>query len=128
MIEQFKKALTTGVGLALKTWDEVEELGKEMIKKAKLPEKEGAHFLQGLKKSYEQTQKKVEIRVNQLVKDVLKKAEVATSDDVKALKREIQRLKKELKDAKAPKAAKTESPAKKRRPAAKPKTKTKASA
>jgi polyhydroxyalkanoate synthesis regulator phasin len=123
MIEQLKKAMTTGVGLALKTWDEVETLGKEIIKKARLPEREGAQFLQGLKKSYEQTQKRLEIRVNQLVKDVLKKAEVASSDDVKALKREIQKLKKELKVAKTPKAAKTKTAVKKTRPAAKPKTK-----
>jgi polyhydroxyalkanoate synthesis regulator phasin len=107
MLEQLKKALSTGVGLALKTWDEVEELGKELIKKAKLPEKEGANFLQGLKKSYEQTQKKIEIQVNQLVKDVLKKAEVATSEDVKDLKREIRKLKKELKAAKAVKTKST---------------------
>jgi outer membrane protein TolC len=38
------------------------------------------------------------------VKDVLKKADIATNDDVKALQREIQSLKKELKAAKATKA------------------------
>ncbi len=128
MIEQLKKALTTGVGLALKTWDEVEEFGKELVKKAKLPEKEGTQFLQNLRNSYEKTQKNLETRVNKLVKDVLKKADVATSEDVKALKQEIQRLKKELKSAKAPKTAKPGSPLKKTRPAAKPKAKTKTKA
>jgi polyhydroxyalkanoate synthesis regulator phasin len=110
MIEQLKKALTTGVGLALKTWSEVEAAGKDVIKKAQLSEKDASQFLKSLKESYEKTQKKMEVQVNRLVKDVLKKADVATNDDVKALKREIQSLRKELKATKAPKAGKRKSP------------------
>ena len=100
MIDQFKKALSTGVDLALKTWAEVEAMGKEMIQKAQLPEKEAKDFLQGLKKTYEHAQQKVEDRIGQLVKDVLKKADIPSSGEVKALKREVQNLKKELKAAK----------------------------
>jgi polyhydroxyalkanoate synthesis regulator phasin len=107
MIEQLKKALATGVGLALKTWDEVEAVGKEMIKKAQLSEKDAGHLLETLKESYEKTQKKMESQVDRLVKDVIKKADIATNDDVKALKREIQSLRTELKAAKAAKAPKT---------------------
>jgi len=106
MIDQLKKAMTTGIGLALKTWAEVEATGKEMIKKAQLSEKDASQFLSHLKQSYEKTQKKMEDQVHRLVKDVLKKADIATSDDLKSLKREIQGLKKELKTAKAVKAAK----------------------
>jgi polyhydroxyalkanoate synthesis regulator phasin len=106
MIEQMKKALTTGVGLALKTWTEVEAVGKEMIKKAQLSEKDASQFLKSLKESYEKTQKKMEEQVNRVVKDVLKKADIATGDDVKVLKREIQSLRKDLKAAKAAKAGK----------------------
>jgi polyhydroxyalkanoate synthesis regulator phasin len=124
MIEQLKKALTTGVGLALKTWTEVEAAGKEVIKKAQLSEKDAGQFLQSLKESYEKTQKKMESQVGRLVKDVLKKADVATNDDVKALKREIQSLRKELKTARAAKAPKASpakaKPAVKRKPKAKP--------
>ena len=103
MIEQLKKALTTGVGLALKTWTEVEAAGKEMIKKAQLSEKDASQFLKSLKESYEKTQKKMEGQANRLVKDLLKKADIATSDEVKSLKREIQGLRAELKAAKASK-------------------------
>ncbi|RPJ72315.1 MAG: hypothetical protein EHM15_09580 [Desulfobacteraceae bacterium] len=105
MIEQLKKALTTGVAVALKTWDEVEALGKEMIKKAKLPEKEAAQLLKNLKQSYAKTQHQLETRVHGIVKDVLKKADVATSDEIKTLKREIQGLRKELRATKGPKKA-----------------------
>ncbi len=106
MIEQLKKALTTGVGLALKTWAEVEAAGKEMIQKAQLSEKDAGPFLKSLKESYEKAQTKLESQVHRLVKDVLKKADIATSDDVKSLKREIQGLRKELKAAKATPAPK----------------------
>jgi polyhydroxyalkanoate synthesis regulator phasin len=106
MIEQLKKALTTGVGLALKTWTEVEAAAKDIIKKAQLSEKDAGQLLKNVKKSYEEAQNKMETQVHRLVKDVLKKADIATSDDVKSLKREIQGLRKELKAAQAPKAAK----------------------
>ena len=106
MIEQLKKALTTGVGLALRTWAEVEVAGKEMIKKAQLSEKDAGQLLKNLKESYEKTQEKMEVQVNRLVKDVLNKADIATSDDVKALRREVQDLRKEFKAAKMAKAVK----------------------
>jgi polyhydroxyalkanoate synthesis regulator phasin len=106
MIEQLKKALTTGVGLALRTWAEVEVAGKEMIKKAQLSEKDAGQLLKNLKESYEKTQKKMELQVNRLVKDFLNKADIATSDDVKALRREVQDLRKEFKAAKMAKAVK----------------------
>jgi polyhydroxyalkanoate synthesis regulator phasin len=106
MIEQLKKALTTGVGLALRTWAEVEVAGKEMIKKAQLSEKDAGQLLKNLKESYEKTQEKMEVQVNRLVKDFLKKADIATSDDVKALRREVQDLRKEFKAAKMAKAVK----------------------
>jgi polyhydroxyalkanoate synthesis regulator phasin len=133
MIEQLKKALTTGVGLALKTWAEVEVAGKEMIKKAQLSEKDAGQLLKNLKESYEKTQEKMEVQVNRLVKDVIKKADIATNDDVKALRREVQDLRKELakiaKAVKAPRARKA-APAKatsapKGKPAPKGKSKAK---
>jgi polyhydroxyalkanoate synthesis regulator phasin len=129
MIEQMKKALATGVGLALKTWTEVEAAGKEMIKKAQLSEKDATQFLKSLKESYEKTQKKMEVQINRLVKDVLKKADLATNEDVKALKREIQGLKKDLKAAQTPKSGRAASAKKagsaKATSAAKAKSKTK---
>ena len=71
--------------------------------------KDAGQLLKNLKESYEKTQKKMEVQVNRLVKDVLKKADIATSDDVKTLRREIQGLRKELKAAKTPKSGKAAS-------------------
>ncbi|MGD8297481.1 MAG: hypothetical protein PVG67_13865 [Desulfobacterales bacterium] len=94
MPDLIKKTLLAGVGLALKTWDEVEDLAKELVDKAKMTEKDGSKFLQDLQKRYEETQKKLEARVEQTVKDFLKKADVVTGDELKAVKKEVRELKK----------------------------------
>ena len=92
--EFFKKAMLAGVGLALKTWDEVEDFTKEMVEKGKMGEKEGNKFLKELQTRYEDTQKKLEARVERTVKEFLKKADVVTSDELKAVKKEVRELKK----------------------------------
>ena len=93
MFDLMKKTMLTGVGLALNAWDEVEDLAKELVDKGKLNEKEGTKFLKDLQKRYEDTQKKLEARVEQSVDKFLKKANVVTGDDLKALKKEIRDLK-----------------------------------
>ena len=94
MPDVIKKTLLAGVGLALKTWDEVEDLAKELVDKGKMTEKDGSKFLQDLQKRYEETQKKLEARVEKTVKDFLKKADVVTGDELKAVKKEVRELKK----------------------------------
>jgi polyhydroxyalkanoate synthesis regulator phasin len=94
MPDLIKKTLLAGVGLALKTWDEVEDLAKELVDKGKMTEKDGSKFLHDLQKRYEETQKKLEARVEKTVKDFLKKADVVTGDELKAVKKEVRELKK----------------------------------
>ena len=94
MPDLIKKTLLAGVGLALKTWDEVEDLAKELVDKGKMTEKDGSKFLQDLQQRYEETQKKLEARVEKTVKDFLKKADVVTGEELKAVKKEVRELKK----------------------------------
>ena len=89
-----KKTLLAGIGLALKTWDEVEDLAKELVEKGKMSENDGKKFLNDLQKRYEETQRKLEARVEKTVKEFLKKADVVTSDELKAVKKEVRELKK----------------------------------
>lgn len=110
LAEQLKKAVDAGVDLAQKTWDEVETRGKEFVKKANPAEKDAAGLLKGFQKSFEQTQKNLEARVGKMVKDVLKKANLVTVDDMKSVKRELQALKKDVQAMKAPKAGKAKAP------------------
>jgi polyhydroxyalkanoate synthesis regulator phasin len=91
-----KRALLTGIGLALTAKDEAEDLAKELEKKLNLNEEEGKKFFKDIQKRYEETQNKLEERVEKSVKEFLKKADIVTTDELKALKKEIRDLKKSI--------------------------------
>jgi len=93
MFDLVRKSMLAGIGLALKTWDEVEDLVNDLQKKGEMSEAEGRKFLDEVQKKYEQTQEKLEKRVEQTVKDFLKKTSLVTSDELKELKKEIRELK-----------------------------------
>jgi polyhydroxyalkanoate synthesis regulator phasin len=122
MREILKKTYLAGAGLAAKTWEEVEALSKEVAKKAKMSEIEGTKFLKDIRKRYDDTQKKTGKYVEKVVKDIMKKMDVATADDIKALKNEIQRLKKAAGSAGAKKRASSTTTKKRATTAAKKRT------
>ena len=96
MIDLIKKTMMAGIGLALKTRDEVEDLVKDLVKKGSMNEQEGKKFLDELLSRYDEAKVKMEERVEKIVKDFLKKADVVTGDELKALKKEIRELKKAI--------------------------------
>lgn len=98
MLDIVRKSMLAGVGLALKAWDEVEDLAKDIAEQGKMTEKEGRKFIDELQERYEDAQKKLEERVEKSVKDLLKKADVVTQDELKGLKKEIRDLKKLISD------------------------------
>ena len=93
MFDLMKKGMLAGIGLALKTWDEVEEMVQEIQKKGEMSEAEGRKFFEDVQKKYTEAQGKLEKRVEQTVKDFLKKTHIVTSDELKELKKEIRELK-----------------------------------
>ncbi len=93
MFDLVKKSMLAGIGLALKTWDEVEEMVGDIQKKGEMSETEGRKFLEEVHERYEKAQEKLEKRVEQSVKDFLKKTNVVTTDELKELKKEIRELK-----------------------------------
>jgi polyhydroxyalkanoate synthesis regulator phasin len=99
MLNIIKKSMLTGIGLALIAKDEVEDLAKELVNKGKMSETEGSKFLEDLQKRYDETQKRLEEKVQQAVKDFMKKADVVTGDELKGLKKEIRDLKKAISEA-----------------------------
>jgi len=94
MLNLIKKSMLTGIGLALIAKDEVEELAKELVNKGKMSENEGSKFLEDLQKRYDETQKQLEEKVQRVVKEFMKKADVVTREELKGLKKEIRELKK----------------------------------
>lgn len=96
MLDFIKKSMLTGIGIAMKTKDELEEWVKEIVKKGEMSENEGKNFLDDLKKKSKEAQKDFEEKVESKFKELLKKADIATRDEVNGLKSEIEELKKTL--------------------------------
>ena len=94
MLDFIKKTMLTGIGIAMKTKDELEEWVKEIVKKGEMSENEGKNFLDDLKKKSKEAQKDFEEKIESKFKDLLKKADIATRDEVNDLKNEIEELKK----------------------------------
>ena len=94
-----KKTMLTGIGLALVAKDEMEEVAKDLEKKLDLTEQDGKKFLSELQKKYDEAQQHLEDRVEKAVKEFMKKADVVTGDELKALKKEIRELKTALSKA-----------------------------
>ena len=92
----FKKTLLTGVGLALKGKDEIEELIKEYEGKLNPKDEDSRNFLADFKARLDEAQDKLEQRVEQTVKKFIKKADLVTGEELNALKKEIRELKKAI--------------------------------
>ena len=95
-VDLFKKTMLTGVGLALRGKDEIEELFKEFDERLNDKDEEGHSFLADFKARLEETQDKLEQRVEQAVKKFMKKADLVTGAELNALKKEIRELKKAI--------------------------------
>ena len=95
-VDLFKKTMLTGVGLALRGKDELEELFKEFEEKLNPKDEDSRNFLTEFKSKLEETQDKLEQRVEQAVKKFMKKADLVTGEELNALKKEIRELKKAI--------------------------------
>ncbi len=93
MLEILKRTMFAGVGLALKTKAEAEEIARDFVKKTELSESEGKKFINDFLKRYDESRDKLEDRVEKTVKDILNKTNVATKDELAEIKKEIQSLK-----------------------------------
>lgn len=90
-----KKTMMTGIGLALKTKDEVEDWARDLVTRGELSENEGEKFVDELLKRYDEAREDLEGKIEKVTKDIMKKARVASMDELDSLKKEIEELRKE---------------------------------
>ncbi|MCP4749970.1 MAG: hypothetical protein GY866_03695 [Proteobacteria bacterium] len=96
MIDLIKKTMLLSLGLAFFTKDKVEELTNEIVEKGKLSGKESKDFFDDLLKKSEESRQEIEDQVTKIVKDSLKKMNIATHDDLLQLGKQIEELKKAI--------------------------------
>ncbi len=100
MFELAKKYLYTGIGLAVKTRDEVREMTNDIIRQSEMSEQEGRKFMDEMMSRYDNSRKNMEDKINDQVEKVFKKTNVATKDEVENLRNEVEALKMEIRDLK----------------------------
>jgi polyhydroxyalkanoate synthesis regulator phasin len=92
MVDLIKKALYTGVGLAVLTKEKAEELVKDLTQQAKLSEQEGKELFEGLLKQSEQARNDFQAKIDEAVLTVVKRLNLATKDEVASLKAKLEEL------------------------------------
>ena len=92
MIDLIKKALYTGVGMAVLTKEKAEELVKELSQQAKLSEQEGKELFDGLLKQSEQARSDFQAKVDDAVLSVVKRLNLASKDEVDSLRTKVDEL------------------------------------
>ena len=92
MVDLIKKALYTGMGLAVLTKEKAEELVKELTQQAKLSEQEGKELFDGLLKQSEQARTDLQARLDEAVLTVVNRLNLATKDEVAQLKAKVDEL------------------------------------
>ena len=93
MLELIKKSMMTGVGLAAKAMDEIEDLVRDFEKKGKMSEADGKEFLKGFQQKVQAAQGKMEAKIEAAGKEFFKKVNVVTAEDLGGLRKEIRDLK-----------------------------------
>ena len=96
MLELVKKAMLTGVGVAVLSKEKIEEVAKEMAEKGKMTEKEGKAFIDDLLARSEEARVELQQQIEERVKSVLGKMDLAKMSEIEALREEVEELRKQL--------------------------------
>lgn len=92
--EFMKKAMMIGIGIAMKTQSEIEEMTKDFVDKTKMSEDEGKKFIDDMVKKYDEAKKDMEKKIRDGVAEYMNKADIASKKELDALKQEVEELKK----------------------------------
>src|SRR6516225_9169772 len=92
MVDLIKKAIYTGLGLAMLTKEKAEELVKDLAAQAKLSEHEGKDLVDSMLKQSEQARHDFQAKVDEAVLAVVNRLNLATKDEVARLEAKVEEL------------------------------------
>jgi polyhydroxyalkanoate synthesis regulator phasin len=93
MLEWMKKTVFTGIGLALRSRDEAENMARELVNMGKMSEQEGKQFIEEMMNRYDKSRNELENRMNEMISRYFKKKDFAEKADIEILRQEIEALK-----------------------------------
>lgn len=91
--DNLKSALYTGIGMALKGKEKVEELAKEIVKDNNMAAEEGEKFVKETVKKAGEAKEEMEDFIEKSVKNTISKLGLVTKNEYDALKKELDELK-----------------------------------
>ncbi|MBU1196736.1 MAG: phasin family protein [Proteobacteria bacterium] len=100
MLDYLKKSLLTGVGLALRSKKEIEELAKEFSENSKMDQEEAKEFLKECQQKYEDAKTDLDHKIETAIEKILTRLDLPSKADIKKLSDRIDQLTKQLSDQK----------------------------
>ncbi len=92
MKDLLKNVIYAGVGAAFLTRDKIEEVRGELVEKGKMTKDEGKEFVDDLIKRSESAKDELELWLTRQVEDRVNQLNLATTDEVADLRRQIEEL------------------------------------
>lgn len=96
MSEMFRKMGLFGIGVISLTQEKMEEFTQEMVKKGEISKDEGKKFVKDILSEQEKQLKEIEEKINETVRENLKKSGVVMKSDIASLERKIEKLEKTI--------------------------------
>ena len=98
MFDYLKKSLLTGVGLALRSKKEIEELAREFAQKSEMSQDEARDFLKECEQKYDDARINFDKKIEATMEKILLKLDLPSRSDIKAVNDRIDDLAKKLSD------------------------------
>jgi polyhydroxyalkanoate synthesis regulator phasin len=96
MFDMFKKMSLFGIGVISLTQEKIEEFTQEMIKQGEMGKEEGRKFVKEVLSEKEKQLKDIEEKINERVRENIKKSGVVMKGDIETLERKIEKLEKTI--------------------------------
>ena len=96
MFEYIKKSLLTGVGMALRSKKEIEELAKDFAETSKMSQEEAEKFLEQCRVRYDTAKNDLDDRIEETIEKIMKKLDLPTRSDMDALNKRMDELAKKI--------------------------------
>ena len=98
MFESIKESLLAGVGLALRSKKEIEDLAKEFAEKSDMNQAEAREFLKDCQQKYDDAKIDFDKKIEETMAKILMKLDLASKSDIKEINDRIDHLTKKMSD------------------------------
>ncbi len=99
MLNYLRKSLLTGIGLALRSKNEIKDLAEEFAKNSKMSQEEAKDFLTECQEKYEDAKQSFDKKIETAMEKILIKLDLPSKSDIKKLNERIDELNKKLSNA-----------------------------